>query len=131
MLHALAVDDDAWQAKVLTDALRDVAMVQHEERLDDALGALASVVPDVLLYDLIGTADAHPVDAARSVRIALDAAATRARIRTRIPIVLVSGCDPHVLSEIASAVEETHAVPKPFSPRELRALVLRVTGASP
>lgn len=105
--------------------------MQHVEHADDALAVLAWVVPDVLLLDVRGTADVSPVDAALSLRVALDAAGARARTRHRIPLVLVSACDPEVLAEIARAVPETHAVSKPFSPRDLRAVVARVTGVDP
>lgn len=131
MLHAIAVDDDPRHAEILADSLRDLARVQHVEHADDALAVLAWVVPDVLLLDVRGTADVSPVDAALSLRVALDAAGARARTRHRIPLVLVSACDPEVLAEIARAVPETHAVSKPFSPRDLRAVVARVTGVDP
>lgn len=131
MLHALLVEDDDRHAALVDDSLRGLAHVQRVVHADEALAALGWVVPDVLLCDVRGTADATPMDAALSLRVALDSAAARARTRTRIPIVLVSACDPEALSAVASAVPETRAVAKPFSPRDLRAVVARVTGVDP
>jgi hypothetical protein len=48
----------------------------------------------------------------------------------RVPLVLASGLDPHVLREIAASLVHTHALPKPFSRNGLRALVARVTGVT-
>jgi hypothetical protein len=45
--------------------------------------------------------------------------------------VLTSGVDPFVLHGIADSVRNTHALPKPFSRNDLRALVARVTGVTP
>ena len=125
MLHALAVEDDDRHADMLADALRGLAMVQRAAHADDALAALAWVVPDVVLSDLRGTSDAAPLLAATSLRIAMDRAAVRAR--ARIPLVLVSALDPSVLHEAAAALHDTHALPKPYSPRALRELVTRLT----
>lgn len=125
MLHALAVEDDDRHADMLADALRGLAMVQRVAHADDALAALAWVVPDVVISDVRGTSDAAPLLAATSLRIAMDRAAARAR--ARIPLVLVSALDPSVLHEVAAALHDTHALPKPYSPRALRELVTRLT----
>lgn len=129
MLHVLAVEDDDRHADMLADALRGLAMVQRVAHADDALAALAWVVPDVVLSDVRGTSDAAPLLAATSLRIALDRAAARAR--ARIPLVLVSALDPSVLHEVADTLHDTHALPKPFSPRALRELVTRLTAPAP
>ena len=131
MLHALAVEDDDRHAALIADTLRGIAVVQRVSLADEALSALAWVVPDVVLCDVRGTCDVSPLDAATSLRIALDRAGDRNRSRSRIPLLLVSACDPATLDEIARALVATHAVPKPFSPADLRAVVARVTGVSP
>lgn len=129
MLHALVVEDDGGHADLVADALRGVAMVQRVAHADEALAVLGWVVPDVVLCDLRGTSDEAPMLAAASLRIAMDRAGDRAR--ARIPLVLASGLDPHVLREIAASLVHTHALPKPFSRTDLRALVARVTGVTP
>jgi CheY-like chemotaxis protein len=129
MLHALVVEDDDGHADLAVDALRGIAMVQRAAHADEALAVLAWVVPDVVLCDLRGTSDAAPMLAATSLRIAMDRAGDR--VRARIPLVLASGLDPHVLREIAASLVHTHALPKPFSRNDLRALVARVTGVTP
>lgn len=132
MLHVLAVEDDDRHAALLDDALCRVAVVQRVAHADDALAALAWVVPDVVLSDVRGTSDAAPLLAATSLRMAMDRAAARAR--ARIPLVLVSAVDPDVLHAIVDTLHDTHALPKPFSPRDLRALIDRLTshgGPSP
>lgn len=125
MLHVLAVEDDDRHASLLDDALRGVAVVQRVAHADDALAALAWIVPDVVLSDVRGTSDAAPLLAATSLRIAMDRAGARAR--TRIPLVLVSAVDPDVLRTVADALHHTHALSKPYSPRALRELVTRLT----
>lgn len=129
MLHVLALEDDDRHADMLVDSLCGLAMVQRVAHADDALAALAWVVPDVVLSDLRGTSDAAPLLAATSLRIAMDRAAARAR--ARIPLVLVSAVDPGVLHEVATALHDTHALPKPYSPRALRELVTRLTAPAP
>lgn len=129
MLHALVVEDDDGHADLVLCALRGIAMVQRVAHADEALAVLAWVVPDLVLCDLRGTSDAAPQLAATSLRIAMDRAGDR--VRARIPLVLASGLDPHVLREIAASLVHTHALPKPFSRNDLRALVARVTGVTP
>lgn len=125
MLHALAVEDDDRLAADLAAALRGLAQVQHVASADEALAVLAWVVPDVVLLDLCGTSREAPLLVASSVRIALDRAGER--VRTRVPLVLYSGLDPHVLDGIAGALDRTHALPRLVSRAELRALVARLT----
>lgn len=129
MLHALVVEDDDGHADLVAETLRGLAMVQRVAHADEALAVLAWVVPDLVLCDLRGTSDAAPMLTAASLRIAMDRAGDR--VRARIPLVLASGLDPHVLREIAATLVHTHALPKPFSRTDLRALVARVTGVTP
>lgn len=129
MLHALVVEDDDGHADLVADALRGVAMVQRVAHADEALAVLAWVVPDVVLCDLRGTSDAAPLLTATSLRIAMDRAGDR--VRARLPLVLASGIDPHVLREIAATIVHTHALAKPFTRTALRSLVERVTGVTP
>lgn len=129
MLHALLVEDDADHAALVVDGLRDLARVQHVATADEARAILRTLVPDVVLCDLRGTAASEPLIAATDLRIALDNAS--ARLRMRVPLVLTSGLDPHVLEGITASLVHTHALPKPFSRNDLRALVARVTGVTP
>jgi CheY-like chemotaxis protein len=122
------VEDDDGHADLAADALRGLAMVQRVAHADEALAVLAWVVPDLVLCDLRGTSEAAPMLAATSLRIAMDRAGDR--VRARIPLVLASGLDPHVLREIAASLVHTHSLPKPFSRNDLRALVARVTGVT-
>lgn len=128
MLHALLVEDDDDHAGLVVDGLRDLARVQHVATVDEARAVFRTLVPDVVLCDLRGTAATEPLIAATDLRIALDNAS--ARLRMRVPLVLASGLDPHVLHEIAASLVHTHALPKPFSRNALRALVARVTGVT-
>jgi len=125
MLHALCVEDDDRHADVLAAALHGVAWVQRVAHADEALASLAHAVPDIVFCDVRGTSDAAPLLAASSLRIALDRAGDR--VRARIPLVLVSGVDPDLLRSVAASICDTHALPKPFSPRALRELVERLT----
>ncbi len=128
MLHALLVEDDDGHAGLVVDGLRDLARVQHVATADEARAILRTLVPDVVLCDLRGTAASEPLIAATDIRIALDNAS--ARLRMRVPLVLTSGLDPHVLEGIAASLVHTHALPKPFSRNDIRALVARVTGVT-
>jgi DNA-binding NarL/FixJ family response regulator len=119
MLHALLVEDHDGHAALVADVTT----------LAEARAVLRVAVPDVVLCDLRGTSDVSPTEAARDLRIALDSAG--ASIRARVPMVLTSGVDPFVLHGIADSVRNTHALPKPFSRNDLRALVARVTGVTP
>ena len=129
MLHALLVEDNDDHAALVADGLRDLARVQHVTTADEASAILRTLVPDVVLCDLRGTAASEPLIAATDLRIALDNAS--ARLRMRVPLVLTSGLDPHVLDGIAGALVDVYALPKPFSRNDLRALVARVTGMTP
>ena len=129
MLHALLIEDDVDHAGLVVDGLRDLARVQHVATADEARAILRTLVPDVVLCDLRGTAASEPLIAATDLRIALDNAS--ARLRMRVPLVLASGLDPHVLDGIAGALVDVYALPKPFSRSNLRALVARVTGVTP
>jgi len=127
-LHALLIEDHDGHASVVVDGLRDLAHVQRVATVDEARAVLRTLVPDVVLCDLRGTAASEPLIAATDLRIALDNAA--ARLRARVPLVLTSGLDPHVLHEIAATLVGVHALPKPFTRNDLRALVARVTGVT-
>jgi CheY-like chemotaxis protein len=129
VLHALLVEDDADHAALVVDGLHGLARVQHVATADEARAILRTLVPDVVLCDLRGTAASEPLIAATDLRIALDNAS--ARLRMRVPLVLTSGIDPHMLHEIAGALVDVYALPKPFSRNDLRALVARVTGVTP
>jgi CheY-like chemotaxis protein len=130
MLHALLVEDDADHAALVVDGLRGLARVDRVTTADEARAILRTLVPDVVLCDLRGTSDHDaPLLTATNLRIALDNAS--ARLRMRVPLVLASAIDPHVLREIAASLVHTHALPKPFSRNDLRALVARVTGVTP
>lgn len=133
MLHALVVEDDDCHAGLVEDALRGLAHVQRVSHADEALAVLAWVVPDLVLMDLRGSCTAHTswVDHVASMRLALDAAGARARVRRPIPLILASGMDPRTIEEIAGAIPHTHALPKPFTRLDLRALVARITGDIP
>lgn len=131
MLHALVIEDDPRHASVVADALRGLAQTQHVDTADEALAALLWVVPDVVLTDVRGVSHASPLEHIASLRIALDAAGDRARVRSPIPLVLGSAVDPAALRELAELFAHTHTLPKPFSPSTLRALVARLTGESP
>lgn len=133
MHHALLVEDDDGHAGIVAEALRGLAAVQRAETSDDAFAALAWVVPDLLLMDLRGSCTGHTswVDHVASMRLALDAAGARARVRRPIPLILASGMDPRTIEEIAGAIPHTHALPKPFTRLDLRALVARITGDIP
>ena len=128
MLHALLVEDDADHAALVVDGLHGLARVQHVATADEARAILRTLVPDVVLCDLRGTAAGEPLIAATDLRIALDNASVR--LRMRVPLVLASGLDPHVLEGIAGALVDVYALPKPFSRNALRALVARVTGVT-
>lgn len=125
-VHALLVEDDDDHAAILASALRPVAWVQHVPHADEALSLLDWVVPDVVIADCRGTSSAIPMEFAASLRIALDRAGDR--VRTRVPLVLVSGTDPDVLRSIADTLRDTHALPKPYSPRAMRELVSSLVG---
>ena len=125
-LHALLIEDHDGHASVVVDGLRGLAHVQRVATVDEARAVLRTLVPDVVLCDLRGTAASEPLIAATDLRIALDNAS--ARLRTRVPLVLTSGLDPHVLDGIAGALVDVYALPKPFTRNALRALVARVTG---
>jgi CheY-like chemotaxis protein len=129
VLHALLVEDDAGHAALVVDGLHDLARVQHVATADEARTILRTLVPDVVLCDLRGTSDHDaPLLTATNLRIALDNAS--ARLRMRVPLVLASGLDPHMLHGIAGALVDVYALPKPFSRNALRALVARVTGVT-
>ena len=129
MLHALLVEDDDGHADLVVDGLREVAHVQRVATADEARAILRTLVPDVVLCDLRGTSDHDaPLLTATNLRIALDNAS--ARLRMRVPLVLTSGLDSHVLDGIAGALVDVYALPKPFSRNALRALVARVTGVT-
>jgi CheY-like chemotaxis protein len=130
MLHALLVEDNDDHAGLVADGLHGLARVQHVATADEARAILRTLVPDVVLCDLRGTSDHDaPLLTATNLRIALDNAS--ARLRMRVPLVLTSGIDPHMLHEIAGALVDVYALPKPFSRNDLRALVARVTGVTP
>lgn len=131
MLHALLVEDNDAHASHVAASLSGVAHVQRVTHADEAIGVLSWVVPDVVITDLRGTCSVSPIEAAASLRIALDAAGARARVRAPLPLVIASALDPHVLDGIAGALANTHAIPKPFSRNDLRAVVARVTGVTP
>ena len=129
MLHALLVEDDDDHAGLVVGGLRDLAREQHVATVDEARAVFRTLVPDVVLCDLRGTSDHDaPLLTATGLRIALDNACTR--LQMRVPLVLTSGLDPHVLDGIAATLVHTHALPKPFSRNALRALVARVTGVT-
>lgn len=128
MLHALLVEDDDDHASLVVDGLRGLAWVQRVTALAEAREVLRFAVPDIVLCDLRGTSDAAPLLTATDLRIALDNACVR--LRVRVPLVLTSGVDPNILDGIAATLVHTHALPKPFSRNALRALVARVTGVT-
>ncbi len=128
MLHALLVEDHDDHAALVVDGLAGLALVQRVATLAEAREVLRVAVPDVVLCDLRGTSSAEPDIVATDLRIALDNACTR--LRVRVPLVLTSGVDPRVLDGIAATLVHTHALPKPFSRSNLRALVARVTGVT-
>lgn len=128
MLHALLAEDDDGHATLVVDGLAGLAWVQRVTTLAEAREVLRVAVPDVVLCDLRGTAATEPLIAATDLRIALDNAC--ARLRVRVPLVLTSGVDPYVLDGIAGALVDVYALPKPFSRNALRALVARVTGVT-
>jgi DNA-binding response OmpR family regulator len=125
VLHALAVEDNDRLAADLAAALRGLAYVNRVSTADEALAVLGMCVPDVVLLDLCGTSDEAPLLVAASVRMALDRAGNR--VGTRVPLVLHSGLDPHVLRGIAGSLDRTHALPRPASRNELRALITSLT----
>jgi CheY-like chemotaxis protein len=130
VLHALLVEDNDDHAALVVDGLHGLARVQHVATADEARAILRTLVPDIVLCDLRGTSDHDaPLLTATNLRIALDNAS--ARLRMRVPLVLTSGIDPHMLHEIAGALVDVYALPKPFSRNDLRALVARVTGVTP
>lgn len=128
MLHALLVEDHDDHAALVVDGLAGLAWVQRVATIAEAREVLRVAVPDVVLCDLRGTSSAEPDIVATDLRVALDNACTR--LRVRVPLVLTSGVDPLVLDGIAGALVDVYALPKPFSRNALRALVARVTGVT-
>jgi CheY-like chemotaxis protein len=130
VLHALLVEDNDDHAALVVDGLHGLARVQHVATADEARAILRTLVPDIVLCDLRGTSDHDaPLLTATNLRIAIDNAS--ARLRMRVPLVLASGLDPHMLHGIAASLVHTHALPKPFSRNALRSLIERVTGVTP
>ena len=100
--------------------------VMHVPTLARGIALLADARFDVVITDVRGVTDHPAMLAVTNLRTALDRAGSE-----HVAILLTSGVDPFVLHGIAGFVRGTHALPKPFSRNDLRALVARVTGVTP
>lgn len=125
--HALVVEDDEGHATIAIESLRGVAFVTRALTGGEALGVIRVMLPDVVVTDLreVG-AGCSPIDYVAQLRVALDASAERLRA-PRVPVIVSSGVDPSVQRAIAASLVGVHALPKPYSPRALRALVESLT----
>lgn len=130
MIHVLLIEDDDQHAEMIISALRGIVLTSRVSHADEGLAMLGWAVPDVVLSDVRGTSDASPAELAASLRIALDAASVRVGASAPVPLVLTSALDPDALHDAAAPLHATHALPKPFSPSALRALVARLTGVT-
>lgn len=127
LAHVLLVENSDAIAAHAAEVLRGVAFVSRVQDDEEAYALVAQALPDIVLTDLRGVmSGASPVDYVASLRVRLDACASRVRARSPA-IVLASGMDPKVLHAIAGALVGVHALPKPYGPRALRELVERLT----
>lgn len=126
LAHALLVEDDDGHAALATDALRGVVFVTRAADGDEALQVIRAMLPDVVVTDLREVGGCSPIDYVAQLRVALDASAERMRA-PRVPVIVSSGVDPSVQRAIAASLVGVHAMPKPYSPRALRALVASLT----
>lgn len=124
MTSVLLVEDSpsavAWVEQSLPDD-----EVMHVPTLARGVALLAAMRPDIVISDVLGVTDRAPLLAVTDLRTAMDRAGSE-----HVAILLTSGVDPFVLRGIAGSVCNTHALPKPFSRSNLRALVARVTGVT-
>lgn len=127
LAHVLLVENSDAIAAHAAEVLRGVAFVSRVQDDAEAYALVAQALPDVVLTDLRGVmSGTSPVDYVASLRVRLDACASRVRARSPA-IVLASGMDPAVLGAIARALVGVVALPKPYGPRALRDAVLSAT----
>lgn len=119
---------------LVEDSADAVAWVEHSLPGDEVMvvptlargvALLSAWRPDVVVTDVRGVTAQPSLLAITDLRTALDRAGCE-----HVAIILASGVDPYVLHGIAGSVRHTHALPKPFSRHDLRALVGRLTGVT-
>lgn len=128
LAHVLVIDDNTDHAIIACDALAGVAHVTVERTPARGFAMLEVMAFDVVISDLSGVAEGTSWLAyATRLIAAITQSARRAGSMRPVPLILTSGLDPSVLTEITRALTNTHALPKPYSPRTLRALVMALT----
>lgn len=132
MMHVLVVDDSLEHASIVVDALRYDAHVTVQRDVDGAARYLGIMEYDAVISDLSGVSNGRtPHATAARLASAIRAACAHTGASRPAPLILTSALDPLILDGIAGSLPHTHALPKPFSPVVLRALVVRLTdGAS-
>lgn len=121
MTSVLLVEDSADAVAWVEQALPGDE-VMHVPTLARGVALLDAMRPDIVITDVLGVTDRAPLLAVTDLRTAIDRAGSE-----HIAILLTSGVDPFVLRGIAGSVRNTHALCKPFSRNDLRALVARLT----
>lgn len=112
----LVVEDQADLRKLVSLTLRTQGHVLAEAAsVDEALAALASAVPDVVLIDVMLPGDANGFDLCRHIK-------ADERLR-QVQVIVMTASDQAEQRERAMQAGADHYVAKPFSPRHLRELV--------
>lgn len=112
----LVVEDQADLRKLVSLTLRTQSHVLTEAAsVDEALAALASTVPDVVLLDVMLPGDANGIDLCRHIK-------ADERLR-QVQVIVMTASDQAEQRERAMQAGADHYVAKPFSPRHLRELV--------
>ena len=131
MLHVLVVEDDVEHAVFACDALDGLAHVTVARTHDAALTYLAVMEYDAVMADLSGTDPSLSwAECAESIMRAINRSLVALRRRRPCPLILVSARDPVELHALARRLTNCHALPKPYSVRELRAMIRALTASS-